>query len=133
MSATKALLAQRKLFGVLDLDHTLLHTTKDARASAFLEKEPDLFEFQLPLPHPADTTATYYVKLRPGLERFLDAAVQLFDLHIYTMGSRAYAHAVVSLTRSSVSCSNNASCREKKASLPPKNRCIACIYVILAW
>lgn len=33
----------------------------------------------------------YYVKLRPGLRLFLENISKLYELHIYTMGTRAYA------------------------------------------
>lgn len=33
----------------------------------------------------------YYVKQRPGLKEFLKAMSELYELHIYTMGTRAYA------------------------------------------
>lgn len=33
----------------------------------------------------------YYVKKRPGLKEFLKAMSELYELHIYTMGTRAYA------------------------------------------
>lgn len=33
----------------------------------------------------------YYIKLRPGLEQFLEKMSKLYELHIYTMGTRSYA------------------------------------------
>lgn len=44
-----------------------------------------------------DSPHVYHVKLRPGLERFVADMARMFELHIYTMGSRSYAHAVVRL------------------------------------
>ena len=47
---------------------------------------------------PFDSTPiTYYVKLRPGLQQFLQRLAPLFELHIYTMGSRPYADRVASM------------------------------------
>lgn len=36
----------------------------------------------------------YYIKLRPGLREFLKEIENLYDLHIYTMGTKDYAKAV---------------------------------------
>lgn len=33
----------------------------------------------------------YYIKLRPGLEEFLERMAKIYELHIYTMGTRGYA------------------------------------------
>lgn len=37
----------------------------------------------------------YNVKARPGLQIFLEEAAKLFELEVYTFGTRAYADAVV--------------------------------------
>ncbi|PVU86633.1 hypothetical protein BB561_006627 [Smittium simulii] len=39
----------------------------------------------------------YYIKMRPGLLQFLKLASEIFELHIYTMGTREYAEAVAEL------------------------------------
>ena len=39
----------------------------------------------------------YYIKLRPGLKDFLDKVSQIFELHIYTMGTRAYAQNIAKI------------------------------------
>ena len=36
-----------------------------------------------------------YVKLRPHLFYFLEQAAKLFECHLYTLGSRDYAHALL--------------------------------------
>ncbi|KAF4431317.1 RNA polymerase II subunit A C-terminal domain phosphatase [Colletotrichum fructicola] len=33
----------------------------------------------------------YYIKMRPGLKEFLEKISELYELHVYTMGTRAYA------------------------------------------
>ena len=33
----------------------------------------------------------YYIKMRPGLKEFLSKISELYELHVYTMGTRAYA------------------------------------------
>lgn len=37
----------------------------------------------------------YFTKPRPGLQRFLDEMCQLYEMHVYTMGTRTYADAIV--------------------------------------
>lgn len=39
----------------------------------------------------------YYIKPRPGLDRFLEEMSQLYEMHIYTMGTRAYAEQVCAI------------------------------------
>lgn len=46
---------------------------------------------------PGHQRQKYYIKFRPGLREFLQEAAQLFDIHVYTMGSRDYAIEVVKL------------------------------------
>lgn len=36
----------------------------------------------------------YYIKPRPGLQAFLEAISQKYEMHVYTMGTRAYAEKV---------------------------------------
>lgn len=36
----------------------------------------------------------YYIKMRPGLEQFLEDMSQKYELHVYTMGTRSYAQHV---------------------------------------
>ena len=81
----KQLLKNRKLVLVVDLDMTLLHTTvepvpRDAQ---------DVYSFTLP-GHPFK----YHTKLRPGARKFLESISKFYELHIFTMGSRMYAHTV---------------------------------------
>lgn len=75
---------------ILDLDQTIVHASCDKRVGEFIKEENinDIREFQLP-----DNT-TYYIKLRPGLDKFLKEIEQLYELHIYTMGTRDYAESV---------------------------------------
>lgn len=93
------LLGQRKLSLVVDLDQTVLHATTDACFDALIADEggPD-YEYVRDIaklvlndngPH------NYYIKFRPGLESFLERVSRLFELHVYTMGSRCYAMEIV--------------------------------------
>ncbi|PWA02851.1 hypothetical protein BB558_000999 [Smittium angustum] len=52
----------------------------------------DLGVFTLP-----DGPIRYYIKMRPGLRKFLKKTADLFELHIYTMGTRNYAESVAKL------------------------------------
>ncbi|WVR00306.1 hypothetical protein IAU59_007449 [Kwoniella sp. CBS 9459] len=36
----------------------------------------------------------YFTKPRPGLQKFLDEMSQLYEMHVYTMGTRTYADAI---------------------------------------
>ncbi|KZO92795.1 hypothetical protein CALVIDRAFT_296481 [Calocera viscosa TUFC12733] len=40
---------------------------------------------------------TYYIKPRPGLHAFLTRLAELYEMHVYTMGTRSYASQVVRL------------------------------------
>ena len=75
---------QRKLQLVLDLDHTLLECSTDPRASSV--------EGVVSLGNVAGRP--HWVRLRPGLREFFDAVRPLYELAIYTHGSRAYAAGV---------------------------------------
>lgn len=95
------MLNARKLCLVLDLDHTLLNSAKfteideeweallHANEAAERKKVDDngvsrreLYRF----PHMG-----MWTKLRPGVWDFLSRASELFELHVYTMGNKAYA------------------------------------------
>jgi len=92
------LLGARKLVLVLDLDHTLLNSVhvpevdpqQAAQLHAILQQEaalPNKLLYNLQM-------CNLWTKLRPYVHEFLDAARQLFELHIYTMGDRNYAAAI---------------------------------------
>ncbi|KAL4452377.1 hypothetical protein ABPG75_008039 [Micractinium tetrahymenae] len=88
------LLASRKLLLILDLDHTLLNSTRfaevppqaDQQLRAQLEAQPSDAPMLFCLPH-----MRMWTKLRPGVREFLEQAKELFELHVYTMGDRDYA------------------------------------------
>jgi len=85
-------LQHRKLALVLDIDHTLLHATHDPRVERYFSSpvlRKDLY--QLPPLGPGPPNC---VKLRPWLRDFLEGLKDLYEMHIYTMGNRAYAEAV---------------------------------------
>ncbi|KAJ1917409.1 CTD phosphatase Fcp1 [Mycoemilia scoparia] len=53
---------------------------------------PDIGTFYLP-----DSPLRYYIKLRPNLKEFLASVTEMYELHIYTMGTRHYAEAVANI------------------------------------
>jgi FCP1-like phosphatase family protein len=91
-SKINALRKARKLALVLDLDHTLLHATahsyhtpdkmKDTKLLTIIENGSKYY---------------YYLQLRPHLEQFLEEVSNLFQLTIYTHGTRKYAEGVARL------------------------------------
>lgn len=87
---------------VLDLDNTLLHAiarTKignvDIKLNHFLDSEgqPEMYKFVLP----QLLSQTYYIKLRPGLRRFLREVSEYCDLAIHTNATREYADVIIAI------------------------------------
>ncbi|GIJ87755.1 carboxy-terminal domain (CTD) phosphatase [Aspergillus pseudoviridinutans] len=103
--AKRRLLANRKLSLVVDLDQTIIHATVDPTVGEWMEDKDnpnhealsDVRAFQLVDDGPGMRGCWYYVKLRPGLESFLQNVSELFELHIYTMGTRAYAQHIAGI------------------------------------
>ena len=93
---TKArLLETRKLSLVLDLDLTLLHATHDYRHGEVVFRAPeddarDIHTFEM-------GGRRFWIKLRPGLDEFLERAHAIFELHIFTHGSKEYGHRIASI------------------------------------
>lgn len=79
------LLRARKLVLVVDLDMTLIHTTVEPVP----KDSKDVYSFTLP-----GHQYEYHTKLRPGAKKFLQSISKFYELHIFTMGSRMYAHTV---------------------------------------
>lgn len=48
-----------------------------------------MYHFQLP-----GQNCWYHTKFRPGWRKFLEDMSNCFELHIFTMGSRMYAHTI---------------------------------------
>lgn len=72
---------KNKLILILDLDQTVIHTTI----------MPSKCDFRLEI-----TGSYFYVKVRPNLIEFLNCVSRMFEIHVYTMGTKEYAHAVCS-------------------------------------
>ncbi|CCH60826.1 hypothetical protein TBLA_0D03260 [Henningerozyma blattae CBS 6284] len=99
----------KKLILVVDLDQTVIHcgvdptigewkndpknpnyeTLKDVRSFS-LDEEPILPPSYMG-PRPPVRKCWYYVKVRPGLKEFFAKIAPLYEMHIYTMATRAYA------------------------------------------
>ncbi|KAG9156622.1 hypothetical protein Leryth_006602 [Lithospermum erythrorhizon] len=90
----KNLLSNKKLILVLDLDHTLLNSTRFADITP---EERYLTDHKDTLPDAIKDSLFrldfmyMMTKLRPNVCKFLSEANKLFEMYIYTMGERAYA------------------------------------------
>ena len=101
--AKKRLLNAKKLTLIVDLDQTVIHTTCE-RTIADWKEDPenpnhdavkDVQGFQLADDNVSHVAANwYYVKMRPGLKDFFDRVSKNYEMHVYTMATRAYAQAV---------------------------------------
>lgn len=100
--AKKRLLKSKKLSLVVDLDQTIIHACVDPTVGEWKndpycinhESVKDVEAFKLDEDIVGGRGTWYYVKMRPGLKQFLEAISKLYELHIYTMGTRAYALSV---------------------------------------
>lgn len=99
----KRLLQSRKLTLVVDLDQTIIHACIDPTVGEW-QKDPtnpnyesvkNVKAFQLnDGPRGVAHQCWYYIKMRPRLEEFLRRIATMYELHVYTMGTRAYAESV---------------------------------------
>ena len=103
--AKRRLLASRKLSLVVDLDQTIIHAAVDPTIAEW-QKEPDnpnfdavkdVRSFQLKDDGPGMHGCWYYIKLRPGLQEFLESIARIYELYIYTMGTRQYAEQIAKI------------------------------------
>ncbi|KAL2179524.1 uncharacterized protein P884DRAFT_107462 [Thermothelomyces heterothallicus CBS 202.75] len=99
----RRLLKSRKLSLVVDLDQTIIQACIDPTVGEW-QKDPtnpnhelakEVKSFQLD-DGPTDLARRcwYYIKMRPGLQDFLKRIAEMYELHVYTMGTRAYAQNV---------------------------------------
>jgi RNA polymerase II subunit A-like phosphatase len=98
----RRLLTQRKLSLVVDLDQTIIHACIEPTVGEWMADPSnpnyaavkDVAKFQLNDEGPrgpVTSSCWYYIKMRPGLREFLEKVAELYELHVYTMGTRAYA------------------------------------------
>ncbi|KHJ33856.1 putative fcp1-like phosphatase [Erysiphe necator] len=95
------LLKNRKLSLVVDLDQTIIHACIEPTIGEWqndptcpnYEAVKEVRSFQLNDDWPRGVTSGcwYYIKMRPGLKKFLNKISEMYELHVYTMGTRAYA------------------------------------------
>uniref|UniRef100_A0A6B2KYB7 protein-serine/threonine phosphatase n=1 Tax=Arcella intermedia TaxID=1963864 RepID=A0A6B2KYB7_9EUKA len=83
------LLDERKLYLILDLDMTIIH----AKKSYYNNLNPkdynnEVFTFEV-------DNLQYAIKFRPGTKEFLNEVSKIYEIHIFTMGTRQYALRVV--------------------------------------
>ncbi|KAE8598149.1 hypothetical protein XENTR_v10016738 [Xenopus tropicalis] len=76
----------RKLVLMVDLDQTLIHTTEQHCQHM---SRKGIFHFQLGRGEPM-----LHTRLRPHCKEFLEKIAKLFELHVFTFGSRLYAHTI---------------------------------------
>lgn len=103
--AKRRLLASNRLSLVVDLDQTIIHATVDPTVGEWQQDKDnpnheavkDVRSFQLIDDGPGMRGCWYYIKLRPGLEEFLQSISKIYELHIYTMGTRAYAQSIANI------------------------------------
>jgi len=97
--AKRRLLANKKLSLVVDLDQTIIHATVDPTVADWQkdlgnpnhDAVKDVRSFLLDDDARDKPGCWYYIKLRPNLSEFLESVSKMYELHIYTMGTRAYA------------------------------------------
>ncbi|KAI5172728.1 RNA polymerase II subunit A C-terminal domain phosphatase [Nematocida sp. LUAm3] len=100
----KRLMGEKKMVLLLDLDQTVIHTSIMKNFSFYF---PKLLEYPCSsqeeekairdVQHITVDGFTYYVKLRDHLRWFLMEASKYFEMHIYTMGNRAYGHKIAEI------------------------------------
>jgi RNA polymerase II subunit A C-terminal domain phosphatase len=97
----KRLLTSRKLSLIVDLDQTIIHATVDPTVGEWM-RDPenpnfdavkDVKAFQLEEGGHLGP-CWYFIKVRPRLVEFFEEVSKMYELHVYTMGTRAYANAV---------------------------------------
>lgn len=103
----RRLLENRKLSLVVDLDQTIIHACIEPtigewqrdKSSPNYEAVKDVVKFQLSddAPRGLASGCWYYIKMRPGLKEFLQHVAEKYELHVYTMGTRAYAQQIAKI------------------------------------
>lgn len=76
----------RKLVLMVDLDQTLIHTTEQPCQRM---SNKGIFHFQLGRGEPM-----LHTRFRPHCKEFLEKIAKLYELHVFTFGSRLYAHTI---------------------------------------
>ncbi|BFZ56359.1 CTD phosphatase Fcp1 [Savitreella phatthalungensis] len=101
--SAKRLLRSSRLSLVVDLDQCVIQTTVDPTVGEWLTDESnpnhdvlrDVAFFKIVEEGPG--APTYFVKPRPGLQEFLSEISKMYEMHIYTMGTRPYARQIAKI------------------------------------
>ncbi|OMO94496.1 hypothetical protein CCACVL1_05969 [Corchorus capsularis] len=95
---SKKRLSQKKLHLVLDIDSTLLQSFPSKQASELVLSKND-----------KDTKDLGWgvVKLRPMVSEFLEKASAMFEMYLYTLGTRSYANKIAKILDPPGVCFNN--------------------------
>ncbi|KAJ3297011.1 Carboxy-terminal domain (CTD) phosphatase [Borealophlyctis nickersoniae] len=91
------LVKEERLTLLVDLDQTIIHTAVEGTVGEWMNDTAnpnypaltDTYPVRLP-----ESDMIHYVKFRPGTREFLAQMTKLYELHIYTMGTRNYAEAI---------------------------------------
>ena len=83
---------------MVDLDLTVIHASVDPTVGEWQNEEgnpnyealKDVKVFEL-YDEAMRRPVSYYIKLRPGLAKFLENISKMYEMHIYTMATRSYA------------------------------------------
>lgn len=94
LEVKQRLLDVRKLTLIVDLDQTVIQACVEATVGEWqndpqnpnYEALKEVRNFRL-----KDDAKVYYLKLRPGLFKFLEEMSELYEMHVYTMATREYA------------------------------------------
>ncbi|EPY52460.1 CTD phosphatase Fcp1 [Schizosaccharomyces cryophilus OY26] len=95
---------ERRLSLIVDLDQTIIHATVDPTVGEWMSDPSnvnyhllkDVRSFYLQEGY-RTYSSCYYIKLRPGLQEFLTRISSMYELHIYTMGTKAYAKEIAKI------------------------------------
>ncbi|CCE64531.1 hypothetical protein TPHA_0I00240 [Tetrapisispora phaffii CBS 4417] len=109
------LIRSKKLILVVDLDQTVIHCGVDPTISewkndpsnpnyetlrnvkSFVLEEEAILPPMYMGPKPPVHKCSYYVKVRPGLKEFFEKVAPIYEMHIYTMATRAYAEEIAKI------------------------------------
>lgn len=103
--AKRRLLTAGMLSLVVDLDQTVIQACVEPTIGDWMrdprnpnyEAVKDVRHFQLVEDAAGTRGCYYYIKLRPGLEGFLQRMSAIYEMHIYTMGTRGYAQKIAEI------------------------------------
>lgn len=114
--SSQQLMQNRRLILVVDLDQTVIqadtnpiigtiqNNPSDANYNTIKEVRSFQLNEEILIPglngdssRRQTSTATYYVKIRPGLKEFLENMYRYYEMHVYTMATRSYAVAIAKI------------------------------------